>query len=123
MPRITITVPDELLADAKACAAKAGVSVSELVRHLLAGHVRNERAPLPGNFEILLRFSLGQVSERDAMAELHLDDEDALSVLTILAGLPLPRLSLEETAAMRKNFGEMLDRFGKIADPSSKEGG
>lgn len=123
MPRITINIPDDLLADTKACAAKAGVSVSELIRHLLAGHVRNERATLPGNFEVLLRFSLGQISERDAMAELHLDDEDALSVLTILAGLPLPRLSLEETAAMQKSFGEMLDRFGKIADQPAKEEG
>lgn len=78
MPRITIAIPDDLLADAKACAAKAGVSVSEIV-----GHMRNERA---------------------AMAELHLDDEEALSVL-------------------QKNFSEMLDRFGKIADPSSKKGG
>jgi hypothetical protein len=49
------------------------------------------------------------------MKELHLDDEESLSALTIQAGLPLPRLSLEETAVMQKNLGEMIDRFGKVA--------
>lgn len=115
MPNFTIAIPDDLLADATACAEKTGASLDSIVRQLLEGYVRNESVPLSGNYEILFRYSLGRISERVAMRELHLDDEETLSALTIQAGLPLPRLSLGETAAMQKNFGEMIDRFGKVS--------
>lgn len=112
MPRVTVDIPDDLHTDAKACAVKGGTSVSAIIRHLLEGYVRNQNAPLPGNFEVLFRYSLGQVSQEEAMRELHLESEDALHFLTNQAGLPRPRLSLAETAAMQKHFGDMLDRFG-----------
>jgi plasmid stability protein len=115
MSNFTVAIPDDLLADAKVCAAKAGTSVNSIIRQLLEGYVRNESTPLSGNYEILFKYSLGQIPERTAMKELHLDDEESLSALTIQAGLPLPRLSLEETAVMQKNLGEMIDRFGKVA--------
>jgi len=115
MPNFTIAIPDDLFADATACAEKTGASLDSIIRQLLEGYVRNESVPLSGNYEILFRYSLGQVPENGAMREPHLDDEAALSALMIQAGLPLPRLSLEETAAMQKNFGEMIDRFGKAS--------
>ena len=112
MSNFTVAIPDDLLADAKVVAAKAGTSLNAILRTLLEGYVRNERGPLTGNYEILFRYSLGQISEKEAVKELHLDDINLLGVLTVKAGLPLPRLSLEETASMKKNFGEMIDRFG-----------
>lgn len=115
MSNFTVAIPDDLLTDAKVCAAKAGTSVNSIIRQLLEGYVRNEHVPLSGNYEILFRYSLGQISAHIATQELHLDDEKTLRTLTIQAGLPLPRLSLEETAAMQKNFGEMIDRFGKVS--------
>ena len=115
MSNFTAAIPDDLLADAKVCAAKAGTSVNAIIRLLLEGYTRNESAPLTGNYEILFRYSLGQIPEREAVEELHLNDRDSLNALTVQAGLPLPRLSLEETAAMKKWFGEMIDRFGSIA--------
>lgn len=115
MANFTVAIPDDLLADAKVAAAKAGTSLNAIIRTLLEGYVRNERAPLTGNYEILFRYSIGQISEQDAVEELHLDDSDALHALTVQAGLALPRLSLEETAAMKRKFGEMIDRFGNAA--------
>lgn len=112
MPRVTVDIQTYLHIDAKACAAKAGTTVSAIIRQLLEGYVRNVSAPLPGNFEVLFRYSLGQMPMETAIKELHLESEDALNFLTNQAGLPRPRLSLKETAAMQKHFGEMLDRFG-----------
>lgn len=112
MSNFTIVIPDDLLAEAEVCAAKAGTSVNSIIRLLLEGHVRNESVPLSGNYQILFRYSLGQIPEQVAIKELHLDSEDALNALLIQAALPTLRLSLEETAAMQKRFGEMIDRFG-----------
>lgn len=114
MSNFTVAIPDDLLSDAKVCAAKAGTSVNSIIRVLLEGYVRNECVPLSGNYEILFKYSLGQIPEHKAIKELHLDDSETLNALTIQAGLPLPRLSLEETDAMQKTFGKMIDRFGKV---------
>jgi hypothetical protein len=115
MTNFTVAIPDNLLADAKVCAAKAGTSVNSILRVLLEGFVRNASAPLSGNSEILFKYSLGQMTEQKAIKLLHLDDEDDLRRMVLHAGLPLPRLSEQETEAMSKKFGEMIDRFGATA--------
>jgi hypothetical protein len=112
MTNFTVAIPDDLLADAKVCAAKAGTSVNSILRVLLEGFVRNESAPLSGNSEILFKYSLGQMTEQKAMKLLHLDDEEDLRLMVLRAGLPLPRLSEQETEVMSKKFGEMIERFG-----------
>ena len=73
-------------------------------------HDISDASPLTGNYEILLQYSLGQVNAKKAVKLLHLENEASLADLTLKASLPLPRLSLEETEAMRKRFGDMLDR-------------
>jgi len=105
-----IEIPEALAVEVDAMAAKAGVSTNEVVRALLEGFVQAERAPLSGNIEILLQFSLGQLEAAKAAQMLHLADENILYLLVRQVGLPLPRLSLEQTEAMRKQFGEMLDK-------------
>ncbi|WP_031409501.1 ribbon-helix-helix domain-containing protein [Thiomonas sp. FB-Cd] len=115
MANFTVAIPDELLSQAKVVAARTDTSVNAIIRQLLEGYVRNESSPLSGNYEILFKYSLGQISEHNAMKELHLDDVETLALMTIQAGFPLPRLSLPETAAMQKNFGDMVDRFGHTA--------
>ena len=65
---------------------------------------------MTGNFEILLQYSLGQITAKNAVKQLHLEDNDALNLMTRNSGLPLPRLSMEENEAMRQRFSEMLDK-------------
>ena len=115
MSNFTVAIPDDLLTDAKVMVAKTGTSVNSIIRVLLDGFVKNERNALSGNYEILLKYSLGQISTAKAVNLLHLADAQALKVLTIQSGLPLPRLSLQEEEAMQKRFGEMLDRFGSTS--------
>ena len=110
MSNFTVAIPDDLLTDAKVMAAKAGTSVNALIRTLLDGFVQNESSPMSGNFEILLQYSLGQITPKKAVKLLHLEDEAALEKITLQAGFPVPRLSLQETDNMQKRFGEMLDK-------------
>jgi len=110
MSNFTEAIPDDLLTDAKVMAAKAGTSVNALIRTLLDGFVQNESSPMSGNLEILLKYSLGQITPKKAVKLLHLENEAALEKITLHAGFPIPRLSLQETDAMQKRFGEMLDK-------------
>ena len=110
MSNFTVAIPDDLLTNAKVMAAKAGTSVNALIRTLLDGFVQNESSPMSGNFEILLQYSLGQITPKKAIKLLHLEDEAALEKVTLQAGFPIPRLSLQETDNMQKRFGEMLDK-------------
>ncbi len=110
MSNFTVAIPDDLLTNAKVMAAKAGTSVNALIRTLLDGFVQNESSPMSGNFEILLQYSLGQITPKKAVKLLHLEDEAALEKITLQAGFPVPRLSLQETDNMQKRFGEMLDK-------------
>lgn len=115
MTNFTVAIPDDLLADAKVCAAKTGTSVNSIIRVLLEGFVKNENSPLSGNYEILFKYSLGQITGQKAMKLLHLDDDEVLRLMVLHAGLPLPRLSESENEAMSKKFGEMVERFGAPA--------
>lgn len=110
MPNFTVAIPADLLADAKVAAARANTSLSQLVRVLLEGCVKNQSIAMSGNFDILLRFSLGQITAQQAQKLLHLDDPLVLDTMLSSAGLPMPRLSLQQTDAMQRRFGEMLDR-------------
>lgn len=113
MSNFTVAIPDDLLTDAKVMAAKAGTSVNALIRALLDGFVQNESSPMSGNLEILLQYSLGQLTAKKATKLLHLDNEDALNSLTLNAGFPAPRLSLQDSESMQKRFGSMLDKASK----------
>jgi len=112
MVNFTVALPDDLLTDAKVFAAKTGTSVNSILRVLLEGFVRNESTIMPGNYELLLKYSLGQLPPAKAMKSLHLGNIDEVNGMVIQAGLPVPRLSISETEAMQKRFGEMLDRAG-----------
>lgn len=115
MSNFTVAIPDDLLADAKIAAAKAGTSVNSVIRTLLEGFVRNESGPLTGNFEIIFRYSIGKLTAAKAVQELHLDTDEQLRAMTLQSGLPLPRLSINETDGMEKHFGTMVERFGRKA--------
>lgn len=110
MSNFTVAIPEDLLTDAKVMAAKAGTSVNAIIRNLLDGFVKNESAPMTGNFEILLQYSLGQLTAKKAVKLLHMENEEKLQSLTLQAGFPLPRLSLQENDVMQKRFGAMLDK-------------
>jgi plasmid stability protein len=108
MSNFIVAIPDELLTDAKVMAAKTGTSLNAIIRSLLDGFVQSESSPMAGNFELLLKYSLGQLTAKQTIKLLHLKDEAALHVLTLKAGFPLPRLSIQETEIMKKRFSEML---------------
>lgn len=112
---LSVEIPDELLNDAELAFARNGLSLSSVLQQLLKGYVSAACTPMPGNYELLLRYSLGQISECSAMEAFHLDEADSLRAMTVGARLPLPRLPEKDAAAMQKNFGEMLDRFGTNA--------
>lgn len=106
----TVAIPDELLTAAKVMAAKSGTSLNSIIRNLLDGFVNNESTPLSGNYEILLKYSLGQVAAKKAIKSLHLENVNELNALTIQAGFPIPRVSLQENEDMQRRFSQMLDR-------------
>ncbi len=115
MSNFTVAIPDDLLSDAKIVAAQTGTSVNSIIRQLLEGHVRSQRSAMPGNYEILFKYSLGQVTSRTAVRELHLDSDEALHAMVVNAGLPLPRLSQQETEQMQKRLHEMVEQHGQNA--------
>lgn len=106
----TVAIPDDLLTAAKVMAAKSGTSLNSIIRNLLDGFVNNESTPLSGNYEILLKYSLGQVAAKKVIKNLHLENVNELNALTIQAGFPIPRVSLQENEDMQKRFSQMLDR-------------
>ena len=110
MSNFTVAIPDELLTEAKVTAARSGTSLNAIIRTLLEGFVQHKSSPMTGNFEILLQYSLGQVTAKNAVRQLHLEDDAALHAMIRGSGLPLPRLSTEENEVMCKRFGEMLEQ-------------
>lgn len=110
MSNFTVSIPDDLLTEAKVVAARSGVSLNAIIRNLLEGVVQNTSVSMSGNFEILMKYSLGQVSAKRAGILLHLEDESLLVDMTKKAGLPIPTIALREAESMRKRFGKMLDQ-------------
>jgi hypothetical protein len=121
MASITIEIPDALLSDAQAVAERANTPIEVIIGQLLEGYVQHLATRLPGNYEILFQYSLGRITEARATAALHLDDAEHLKWLTLQAGLPVPRLSLQESAAMQMHFAEMIDRFGKLGSADTAD--
>jgi len=111
MGNFTVSIPEDLLSRAKVVAAMTNTSVNATVRALLEQHVQMLEKPLSGNYELLFKYSLGQLSEDSLIRDLHLESHEELRILVLQAGLPLPRLSLDEQK-------EMQDRFSKILDES-----
>jgi len=109
----TVAIPDDLLTAAKVMAAKSGTSLNSIIRNLLDGFVNYGSAPLSGNYEILLKYSLGQIAGKRAIKSLHLESDVELNALTIQAGFPLPRVSLQENEDMKQRFHQMLERAEK----------
>lgn len=91
----TGAVDRDLLKRAKVIAAKTDTSVNALfnaeLRHLVETF---EAAEANGNqnYRLLLDFSLGRLSDLDAMQALGIDSEEDLFLLMAQAHLPMPRL-------------------------------
>ncbi len=99
----TGAVDRDLLKRAKVIAAKTDTSVNALfnaeLRHLVETF---EAAESSGNqnFKVLLNFSLGKLTDTDAMQALGIDAEEDLFLLMAQAHLPMPRLSEAITRGM-----------------------
>jgi hypothetical protein len=99
----TASVDRDLLRRAKVLAARNDTSVSALLNAELRYLVETcEQAERLGNSNaaVLLAFSLGRISDEQAMEQLRLEHEEDLFLLMAQAHLPMPRLSEEATAAM-----------------------
>jgi hypothetical protein len=99
----TASVDRDRLRRAKVLAARNDTSVSALLNAELSYLVETcEQAESlgNGNAAVLLAFSLGRISDEQAMEYLRLEHEEDLFLLMIQAHLPMPRLSEEATAAM-----------------------
>jgi len=110
MSNFTVAIPDDLLARAKIDAATHGTSVNALVRALLEGHLSRQDLSLPGNYEILVKVALGQISVASSIKQLHLDSEDDLFLLLSYCGLPRPRVSDQQEVQMQERLTTILSR-------------
>lgn len=106
-----ITIPEDLLARAETDAAQRGTSLAALVQVLLQGHLARTELALPGNYEILVRVALGQLSTDAAVTQLHLESEDDLFILLTYCGLPRPRVSPALEEQMRERLATVYARM------------
>lgn len=94
-------LPDDLIARAKAYAARHGTSVTAIIREHLEAITRDEHRADPGDH--LLAYSRGELSRQDAIRLLGFRDYTELLVALGDAGLPMPappRHEVENQAAM-----------------------
>lgn len=99
----TGAVDRDLLKRAKVIAAKTDTSVNVLFNTELRHFVETfEAAEISGNqnFKVLLDFSLGRLSDDEAMRALGTDSEEDLFLLMTQAHLPMPRLPEAVTRGM-----------------------
>lgn len=101
---ITFALDDELIAAAKAVAARHGTSVTSLVRTSLEQQVAidNDRSSFgaSGVMQELIDYSLGFKPRTAVMAELGLDDYGSLLLLLNAANLPHPIVPIAKRKAM-----------------------
>lgn len=99
----TGSVDRDLLKRAKVVAAKADTSINALFNAELRYLVETfEAAESSGNqnFSTLLNFSLGRISDHEALAALGIDSQEDLFLLMAQAHLPMPRLPQAVTQNM-----------------------
>jgi hypothetical protein len=106
----TGSVDRDLLKRAKIIAAKSETSVNALFNAELRYLVETfEAAERQGNenYKILLDFSLGRLTDEQAMRMLSIDGQEDLFLMMAQAHLPMPRLSEKQT-------NEMVDSLHKL---------
>jgi plasmid stability protein len=101
---ITFALDDELIAAAKAVAARHGTSVTSLVRTSLEQQVAldNDRSSFSasGVMQELIDYSMGFKPRTAVMAELGLNDYGSLLRLLNAANLPHPIVPIAKRKAM-----------------------
>ena len=106
----TGSVDRELLKRAKVVAAKTETSVNALfnaeLRYLVETFEASE-AVGNQNFRVLLDFSLGRLTDEEAMRALGIDSEEDLFLLMAQAHLPMPRLAESVTTEMVETLMSM----------------
>lgn len=108
----TASVDRDLLRRAKVIAAKRDTSVNALFNHelrYLVDTYETAEASQNQNYQTLLDFSLGRITDLDVMDTLDLDSEEALFLLMTKSHLPMPRLSEEKTLQMVGQLDELLN--------------
>lgn len=99
----TGSVDRDLLKRAKVIAAKSDTSINALFNAELRYLVETFEAAENGgnkNFKTLLDFSLGRITDHEALAALGVDSQEDLFLLMTQAHLPMPRLADVVTQGM-----------------------
>ena len=107
----TASVDRDLLRRAKVLAAQHDTSVSALLNAELRYIVETcELAERHGNRNaaLLLAFSLGRITDLEAMDQLQLEHEEELFLLMAQAHLPMPRLTDQATEAMAADLQSLV---------------
>lgn len=103
----TGSVDRELLKRAKIIAAKTDTSVNALfnaeLRYLVETFEASESTGNQ-NFKVLLDFSLGRLTDEEAMSALDIDSDEDFFLLMAQAHLPMPRLADSVTRDMVENL-------------------
>ena len=110
MTNFTVAIPNDLLSETKVIAAKTNTSVNAIIRMLLEGFIENKNAIMSGNSEILLKYSLGKISTKEAMKQLHVPNKENLDFMVVQSGFPIPRILEKIELNMQNKFSDMLDR-------------
>jgi hypothetical protein len=124
---VTYQLDDELLKKAKLVAVRRGTSVAHLVREGLEQQVTfgspMQRPGAQGTYEILVAYSLGEISRSVVMHELGLDHYRELLALLGVAGLPMPTVPAVTRAAMVKNLIGVLKAAGVLSEAGKRVSG
>jgi hypothetical protein len=120
--KIGFEVDEDDLTNAKAFVARHGGSLNKLVSALFASLGKDEARRSPAidpAMRVLLNVSMGKISIMEGARQLELQDAGHLFLRLEEAGLPLPRLSKEETDRQLAEAEKALDAC--LVEPVSAE--
>jgi hypothetical protein len=113
---ITMSLDDDLLAAAKALAARRGTSMTGLVRSALEQQVAIDQqiaaSGSSGVLRTLVDYSLGKLPRSVAMMELGIEDYGLLQQLMNATGLPHPVVPITVRKEMAQRMVAMLSGLG-----------
>lgn len=109
---ITMSLDEELLAAAKAVAARRGTTVTGMVRAALEQQVAIDSkitaSGASGVMQTLTDYSTGKLPRASAMKDLGIEDYGLLLQLMSAAGLPRPIVPIATRKVMATRMAEML---------------
>lgn len=109
MAKLMIEIPDELLRKARMHCRRMNTPLAVMMRRLVEGHV-DRMEGLGGNYEILVDFSLGRITQWQAMKKLSIGSQFGFRELMAASRLPMPRQRRDQIRAMVRETLPLLEQ-------------